>query len=298
MSMGLRRIIQFTAFVSVGSVLFFMARNNSYLNPQEPDPVTKHTVRPKCDMKLEMGEMCPKFYTDLGGRCELGRKGFRCPDIRHMANTPLRRSQLVLTRMLRIFDLIAKKHDIRYWLAFGTLLGAARHKGFIPWDHDVDIEMPLEDYIKFYQVGSKELPKDIFFQNSQTDPNLVFAKPQDIILPIHPQIGYFKNPVNHRLRDKASCYGYCLLYRCDWHDGLMIDLFVSEREITDVFPLREMEFEGFVFPVPNNWRDVLQEEYGNNALDIPEEAAERKPFIQPYPMKTCQKLEKETANFE
>ena len=250
-------------------------------------------------MELEIGEMCPKFYTELGGRCEFDSKGLiRCPDIRHMANTSIRQSQLVLTRMLRIFDLIATKHNIRYWLSYGTLLGAARHKGFVPWDHDVDIEMPLQDYIKFYQVGSQELPNDIFFQNSGTDPNLVFAKPEDVVLPIHQEIGYYTRPLNHRLRDKASCYGYCLLYDCNWHDGLTVDLFVSDREIKDVFPLKEMEFEGFVFPVPNNWRVVLQEAYGNDALDIPEEAKEQKPYIQPYPMTTCEKLAKETANFE
>ncbi|XP_078349485.1 uncharacterized protein LOC144634410 [Oculina patagonica] len=294
----LRRVVELTAFVSVASLLLFMVRNNLHPNPRKLVPVNKHMARSKCNMELEIGEMCPKFYTDLGGRCELDSKGFNCPDIRHMVNTSMRQSQLVLTRMLRIFDLIATKHNIRYWLTAGTLLGAARHKGFIPWDHDVDIEMPLQDYIKFYQAGSKELPNDIFFQNSQTDPNMVSAKSEDDVLPIHKEIGYYATPVNHRLRDKASCYGYCLLYDCNWHDGLMVDLFVSDWETTDVFPLREMEFEGFVFPVPKNWRVVIQEAYGDDALDIPEEATERKPLIQPYPMKTCKKLATETANFE
>lgn len=254
--------------------------------------------RSACNVELEIGEMCPKLYTDLGGKCELYSSGLHCPDIRHMADTSMRQSQLVMTRMLQIFHLIATKHNIRYWLSYGTLLGAARHKGFIPWDHDVDIEMPLQDYIKFFKVESKELPHDIFFQNSKTDVYLQLAKPPGVTLPFHHEIGYYTSPLNHRLRDRASCYGYCLLYDCDWHDGLMIDLFVSERETKDVFPLGEMEFEGFVFPVPKNWSGILQETYGNEALEIPAEVFGRKPFILPYPRKTCKRLAAETENLD
>ena len=267
-------------------------------HPRTLVPVNKNMARPKCDMELEIGPMCPKLYTDLGGMCEMGSTGILCPDIRHKANTPLRQSQLVMTRMLRIFHLLAIKHRIRYWLSSGTLLGAARHKGFIPWDHDVDIEMPLEDYIKFFKVASRDLPDDIFFQNSFTDTNLLSNRPQDAVSPLHPEIGYYLNPMNHRLRDKASCYGYCLLYDCKWHDGLMIDLFVSEKRSEDVFPLKEMEFEGFVFPVPKSWKANLEENYGDDVLNIPEEAENRKPILRPYPMKTCKTLAQETVEFE
>ena len=294
----LRRAIKFTSFVCIASPLIFLARDNLHLNRKKSAPLNKHMSRSACNVELEIGEMCPKLYTDLGGKCELYSSGLHCPDIRHMADTSMRQSQLVMTRMLQIFHLIATKHNIRYWLSYGTLLGAARHKGFIPWDHDVDIEMPLQDYIKFFKVESKELPHDIFFQNSKTDVYLQLAKPPGVTLPFHHEIGYYTSPLNHRLRDRASCYGYCLLYDCDWHDGLMIDLFVSERETKDVFPLGEMEFEGFVFPVPKNWSGILQETYGNEALEIPAEVFGRKPFILPYPRKTCKRLAAETENLD
>lgn len=294
----LRRAIEFTSFVCIASLFIFLARDNLHFNRKKSDPLNKHMSRPACNVELEIGEMCPKLYTDLGGKCELDRSGLDCPDIRHMADTSLRQSQLVMTRMLQIFHLIATKHNIRYWLTSGTLLGAARHKGFIPWDHDVDVEMPLQDYIKFFKVESKELPDDIFFQNTNTDVYLQLAKPRGVTFPFHHEIGYYTSPLNHRLRDRASCYGYCLLYDCDWHDGLMIDLFVSERETNDVFPLGEMEFEGFVFPVPKNWSGILQETYGNDALEIPAEVSGRKPFILPYPRKTCKRLAAETENFD
>lgn len=296
--MVLRRALELTSFICFASLLIFTIRDNLHFNLRISDSVNKHLPRSSCNVELEIGEMCPKLYTDLGGRCELDSSGFHCPDIRHMADTSMRQSQLVMTRMLQIFHLIATRHNIRYWLSSGTLLGAARHKGFIPWDYDVDIEMPLQDYIKFYKVGSKELPNDIFFQNSETDVYLKLAKPEDLVFPFHHEIGYYTSPLNHRLRDRASCYGYCLLYDCEWHDGLMIDLFVSEKETNDVFPLGEMEFEGFVFPVPKNWSGILKETYGNDALEIPRDVTGREPFILPYPRKTCKKLTIETDNLD
>lgn len=52
-------------------------------------------------------------------------------------------------RLLRIFDCYCRENNLRYSLGSGTLLGAVRHKGFIPWDDDIDVIMPVEDYRKF-----------------------------------------------------------------------------------------------------------------------------------------------------
>ena len=107
----------------------------------------------------------PVPYTRLA-QCERKPRGeIYCPDIRRKGTTRLRQAQLVLTRMLRVFDIIAKKHGIRYWLYRGTLLGAVRHNGHIPFDNDVDICIPKPDFEKFVKYGTKELPDDIFFSN-------------------------------------------------------------------------------------------------------------------------------------
>ena len=58
--------------------------------------------------------------------------------------------------MLKEIDYFCKHNSIRYSLAFGTLLGAIRHKGYIPWDDDVDIMMPYPDLIKLKRLFSSE----------------------------------------------------------------------------------------------------------------------------------------------
>ena len=68
----------------------------------------------------------------------------------------LRRYQLHLLDTLVEFDGFCKKHDIQYYLAYGTLLGAIRHKGFIPWDDDADLWMDRENYEKLENLMKGE----------------------------------------------------------------------------------------------------------------------------------------------
>ena len=71
--------------------------------------------------------------------------------------------------MLVALDEVCKKINVTYFLAEGTLLGAIRHKGFIPWDDDIDVCMLRKDYEKFLSIGQQYLPAEIFIQTYDTD---------------------------------------------------------------------------------------------------------------------------------
>lgn len=77
--------------------------------------------------------------------------------------------------MLEQIHRICFAHELRYSLACGSLLGAVRHAGFIPWDDDVDVMMPRSDFDKFVHVAQQEMQNPYFLQTTLTDPGYVNA---------------------------------------------------------------------------------------------------------------------------
>ena len=71
----------------------------------------------------------------------------------------------IVKEVVRICD----AHDLKYYMLGGTMLGAIRHKGFIPWDDDIDLGMPRDDYEKFLEIAPKELPAHMKTVNYRTD---------------------------------------------------------------------------------------------------------------------------------
>lgn len=121
----------------------------------------------------------------------------------------LRQHQLRTLEILKVVDSICKTNNINYWLSSGTLLGAVRHKGFIPWDDDIDIEMLRDDFKKFNEVIPQYLPDNLKLQNHQTDKCYYwpFAKVRDERYPI-------KEKYNTDIRYKYHGAGRCKLVTC------------------------------------------------------------------------------------
>lgn len=119
--------------------------------------------------------------------------------------------QLKILEMIKDIDIVCKKNNIPYYLAYGSCLGAVRHNGFIPWDDDFDICLKYEDYKKFIDVCKKDLdPSKYFVQTLETDPNyyLSFAKIRNIQTTLIEENNKFENMVNGVYVDVFPLVGY------------------------------------------------------------------------------------------
>lgn len=95
-----------------------------------------------------------------------------------MQGIELRKLQLLQLEIAKEIKRICDKNKIQYFIEGGTLLGAVRHKGFIPWDDDLDIGMLASEHEKFLKIAPEQLDKRFFLQTDFTDPSYgcVFSK--------------------------------------------------------------------------------------------------------------------------
>lgn len=92
----------------------------------------------------------------------------------------IKEAQKIETEMLCFIDQICNLNNLRYYVAFGTLIGTIRHKGFIPWDDDIDILMPREDYYKLIEYMEQN-PHDYYkIVSFNTDKQFTTALPKMI----------------------------------------------------------------------------------------------------------------------
>lgn len=99
------------------------------------------------------------------------REHFLEPETRsgHFVSAETKKLWKCMLDMLEEIDRVCRKHGLRYFLMSGTLIGAARHKGFIPWDDDLDICLPRPDWEKLQKILPSELRPPLFMQNAATD---------------------------------------------------------------------------------------------------------------------------------
>ena len=90
-------------------------------------------------------------------------------DIIKLSEKELRELQLCELEALVFFDKFCREHGLTYYLCGGCLIGAVRHKGFIPWDDDTDVLMPRPDYEKFLELYKKEKPSERFVLVDDSD---------------------------------------------------------------------------------------------------------------------------------
>ena len=134
----------------------------------------------------------------------------------YLVDTKRKKVWAIEIDLLLQLDRVCKKHNLKYFLMFGSLLGAIRHNGYIPWDDDLDVGMPRKDYETLLKIGPQELNYPYFFQIPETDP------------------GYYYTFAKIR-NSNTSAFSQLFQYQ-RFNMGLLLDIFpVDVCDMSDVF---------------------------------------------------------------
>ncbi len=133
----------------------------------------------------------------------------------------LKKIQKIEFDILQEIDIICRAHNLTYFAIGGSVLGAVRHQGFIPWDDDIDIGMPRKDYEAFLRYAAEELPEGYFLQTFFTEKNSPF---------------YFA-----KVRKDNTKFVEYYIKDLDIHHGLFVDIFPFDN-VPDNDILKELHY--------------------------------------------------------
>ena len=173
--------------------------------------------------------------------------------------------------LINEFARICEKHNLKWFAAYGTLLGAARHGGFVPWDDDVDLFMLRPDYEKFKQIATEEIKYpyylDAYWNYRYEDDET--SVPEEANLPLiksdDPKKygGFWPLILSLKLRDSRT---FMLEFpqRPDTNQGIWIDIFPLDPAPEFIIPGKQEIFElecnlAYAIRAPHFSRDVLKE---------------------------------------
>ena len=210
----------------------------------------------------------------------------------------LRIMQLCDAYLLQFFDKVCQKYNLAYWLDWGTLLGAVRHHGFVPWDDDTDVSMPREDYDKLlnnippefkeYGIGIVEESGRLCISYKHHETGIwidVFPAeklsydtwdPEKLQVAAHDFRKKYKKLKSddgattyklkkecfHEFENGKSDFYVLALVTCN-----VLTLYTAKSE--DIFPLKKAEFEGISLNVPNDCDAYLNVCYGPSYMKLP-----------------------------
>lgn len=227
-----------------------------------------------------------------------------CLDITKMPPTKdpdLRILQKCDAQLLAIFDKLCQKHNLSYWIHWGTLIGAVRHKGFIPWDDDVDVAMPREDYDKVLHLMKQDIEKlgfKITYSNIHPLRGLVLSCgentgiwidifPMDVcttndeVNKIYSAIMTYRNffwenkqmSEDQLMKKKTEILSTCPNGNIKYYLPAM-EVWKGATECpayldSDIFPLKKMKFEEYELSVPSKPNEILRKSYGSDYMNFP-----------------------------
>lgn len=168
--------------------------------------------------------------------------------------------QLELLKIMKAYHVACRENRLTYYMLGGTCLGAIRHKGFIPWDDDMDVGMPREDYDRFCQIAKDILPNNLelrFYKTTEESPfhfaklinrntTLIEPKYHDYVEGIYIDLFPLDNMTEYNLINKLRCNRIwfkhaCVMNHCSTENksGFIRKAFLRYSKMLDLEKLHE-----------------------------------------------------------